>query len=61
MKTQTIRLFDVFVLGPAMIVAGSKLVARSHPVLGTFVSLAGLGTSVYNWRNYRDVEGKRST
>jgi hypothetical protein len=50
MKTQAIRLFDVFILGPAMLYAGWML--RSKPI-GTFLAVSGVLTSAYNWDNYQ--------
>lgn len=51
MKTQTIRLIDVFLLGPAMVVAGMRL-ASSSPILGPFIVVSGVLTIGYNGRNY---------
>jgi len=50
-KAQGVRLFDVFILGPAMIWAGVEL-QRRRPGLGGFIAIAGAGTIVYNARNY---------
>ena len=51
MKAQGVRLFDVFILGPAMIWAGVELQKR-RAGLGTFIAVAGAGTILYNARNY---------
>jgi hypothetical protein len=49
-KTQTIRLLDVFVLGPAMILR-SREAGQSE--LEKFLWIAaGIGTIVYNGANY---------
>lgn len=53
MKAQNVRLFDVFVLGPAMIWAGYKLAQKP---IGKFLSIAGLGTIAYNWENYQRIK-----
>jgi hypothetical protein len=55
MKPQTVRLYDVFVIGPAMIWGGWELLDE-HPLLGSFLLAAGMGTVVYNGRNYLKVE-----
>jgi hypothetical protein len=52
MKAQKVRLFDVFVLGPAMVWAGYQLAPKP---IGKLISLAGLGTIAYNWENYQRV------
>lgn len=54
MKPQNIRLFDVFVLGPAMIYAGTRLDVRYRDTsgLGPFMAAMGIATIVYNGRNY---------
>jgi hypothetical protein len=51
MKTQTIRVADVLVIGPLMVWAGLKLRAE-HPVAGSALALMGAGTVVYNGRNW---------
>ncbi len=53
-KTQWIRLWDVFGLGPMMIVVG--LATRSRrPVLGPAVAFFGVTTMAYNAYNYWKV------
>lgn len=47
-KSQNVRLFDIFILGPLMIYAGVKY---PHPV-NKIVALAGVGTIIYNLNNY---------
>lgn len=55
MKTQGIRLMDVFLLGPFMVWFGAS--AKSMPVWArTTMVLAGIGTSVYNGVNYLRVQ-----
>ena len=59
-KGQSVRLFDIAVLGPSMIFAGAaaSMAARRSPMLGvagliTFVG--GFGTIAYNAINYGRV------
>lgn len=60
MKAQPVRLFDVFVLGPLMIVAGVRLgTGAKEKVLGTFIGIAGAATIAYNARNYARVQGRK--
>lgn len=53
MKTQTIRLADVFVIGPLMIYGGWKL-RDTHPIAGPALMVTGAATVVYNGRNWLD-------
>jgi hypothetical protein len=48
-KGQTVRLIDVFVLGPFMLWAATQM--RSD-VARLTMATAGAATIVYNWRNY---------
>ena len=50
MKTQTIRLIDVFLLGPFMIWAGTQL---KGDITKTAMIGAGVATILYNARNYQ--------
>ena len=50
MKTQTIRLIDVFLLGPFMIWAGTQL--KGDWAKAAMIG-AGILTITYNARNYR--------
>lgn len=53
LKSQWVRLFDVYVLGPSMIVAGLRLAERRrHRGLGFFIAGTGVTTMLYNYRNY---------
>lgn len=52
-KSQPTRLMDVFVLGPMMVYAGMRLQKHGDGVLGLAILLSGVGTMVYNARNYR--------
>ena len=53
MKTQTVRLIDVFVLGPFMIWTGLQL---KNEYAKTAMIVAGSLTMSYNWQNYRMYE-----
>ena len=53
MKTQNIRLVDVFVLGPFMVhLAQKSSMTRNERVL---LALAGIATILYNGANYLEV------
>jgi hypothetical protein len=55
-NSQGVRMFDVFLLGPAMIIAGSQ--AR-NPAVRSVVMAAGAGTILYNGANYLAVQRRR--
>jgi len=52
MKTQTVRLIDVFVLGPFMMWAGTQLENDTAKAAMVF---AGIATMSYNWANYLEA------
>jgi len=52
MKTQPIRLLDVFFLGPVMLWAGLQKTSLPQFARSTLM-IGGIATIVYNWRNYR--------
>lgn len=55
MKSQSVRLVDVFVLGPFMLWAGSQ--TRGLPEWARAALLVGgLATVLYNAQNYLEVE-----
>ena len=54
MKTQDIRLIDVFVLGPFMIWAGYEI-GKKKDFAGMVMAAAGVATMAYNWENYKEV------
>ena len=56
-KTQRIRLVDVFLLGPLMIYA-STVIPKRHPATKAGMALFGVSTIVYNWRNYLRVQNR---
>lgn len=50
-KTQEVRLLDVFALAPFMVWFG--LAAKKMPEGARIIMvLSGIGTALYNWRNY---------
>lgn len=54
-KPQSVRLVDVFVLGPACLAVAYGLPMRS-PLARAFWALAGIGTIYYNARNFLAVQ-----
>lgn len=50
-KSQEVRLWDVLVLGPFMI--GMALTSRPSPLLRVLLGAVGVGTILYNLRNYQ--------
>lgn len=54
-KTQRVRLMDVFLLGPFMVFAAVKLHGAGHRKTAALMAVAGIGTSAYNARNYLRV------
>lgn len=51
MKSQNVRLFDMFILSPAMIVTGVNAKGINQ-ILKTFMVLSGIGTFFYNRYHY---------
>lgn len=56
-RSQPIRIFDVLVLGPAMIYAAYVL--KGDKRLKSFILVGGIGTIVYNFKNYLKIEARR--
>lgn len=54
-KPQTVRLIDVFLLGPACLAVAYGLPMKS-PRARAFWAVAGIGTIYYNARNYLAVQ-----
>lgn len=52
-KAQAVRLFDVFVLGPAMIYIGTQ--NRFSKPLDAMLLLSGIGTIIFNGYNYLQI------
>ena len=61
MKTQTIRLVDVFLIGPLMMSAGRRVAAQGGNVEGGLLMLLGFATIAYNGANYMTREQRRGT
>lgn len=53
--TQAVRLVDVFLLGPAMIHAGSK----QKGLIGLFVAASGFACSAWNAKRFLEARSKR--
>lgn len=54
LKSQTIRLLDVFAIGPLMVYGGWRLSKLPrHKTVGTVLAFLGISTIIYNWVNYR--------
>ena len=51
MKPQSVRLADVFVIGPLMWWGGMQL-RDEYPTQGSLLALLGVGTVIYNGRNW---------
>lgn len=51
MKPQNVRLLDVFLIGPMMVLGGMKLYKKNN-LLGGGLFITGIGTVVYNGNNY---------
>ncbi len=56
MKTQFIRLADVFFIGPVMIYAGNRLRKQGDKTLGGVLALLGVATILYNGKNYLEQD-----
>jgi hypothetical protein len=52
MKTQTIRLLDVFLIGPLMMSAGRRVAAQGGGIEGGLLMFLGFATIAYNGANY---------
>lgn len=57
-KTQTIRVADVFVIGPMMVWGGAALGRTGHPVAGLILAAMGVGTVVFNGVNWFRVQAQ---
>lgn len=56
-KTQAIRMLDVILIGPAMVAAAWEL-RTSSPALSFILGVSGVGTVLYNFRNYLEQEAR---
>lgn len=54
-KTQLIRVFDVILIGPLMVMGGRDL-GRSLPIAGGLLEFFGISTIVYNARNWYRID-----
>jgi hypothetical protein len=59
MKSQDIRLLDVFVLGPFMIWAGYEI-GKKKDLAGMVLAASGVATIAYNWKNYKAIENEKT-
>ncbi len=50
-KSQTIRVLDVLLIGPLMVMGGNAL-RKQHPELGTLLAVFGITTVAYNAANF---------
>lgn len=57
-KSQTVRLLDVFLYGPFLMYASTTKKLTSTTRIG-LVSL-GIGTIIYNWVNYVKIQKQES-
>lgn len=57
-KSQEVRLLDVLVLGPFMI--GVALISKPPPLVRVLLGVAGVGTIIYNLRNYQLTKERES-
>jgi hypothetical protein len=55
MKSQTVRILDVVLIGPLMVWGGVR-VREEHPLRGWLLAALGVATVWYNGRNYLLVE-----
>jgi hypothetical protein len=54
-KSQAVRLLDVFVLGPGMLYAAS-VIPDKHLYTKAFLAITGITTMTYNWRNWQRIQ-----
>lgn len=50
-KTQVVRVLDVVLVGPLMILGGERM-KSAYPIAGNLLSFFGVSTIVYNARNW---------
>lgn len=55
-KAQAIRVLDVVLVGPLMLIGGHELSKADRPITGNLLSFFGMSTMVYNARNFYLVE-----
>jgi hypothetical protein len=54
-KSQAVRLADVFLIGPLMVWGGYEL-KKSNRTAGNALMALGVGTALYNGYNYRQIQ-----
>ena len=56
-KSQTVRLADIFIYGPFLVYAATskKLIPSTRIGLITL----GIGTTIYNWMNYTKIKRQK--
>ena len=54
-KSQQVRLIDVFLLGPAMVYVALQA-KKAPPLIRGFVAVSGVATTFYNGINYIELE-----
>lgn len=59
-KSQDVRLLDVFFIGPLMIWGGYALHAQGRAVAGPTLALLGLTTMIYNGYNHEIVRRRNA-
>lgn len=52
LKTQWIRVADVILIGPLMVAGGVALSRTNKPLLGILLGALGIGTILFNGRNW---------
>lgn len=57
-KSQPVRLLDVFLIGPLMIWGGYALDAQGHRYAGPALALLGFTTIIYNGYNHEIVRAR---
>mgnify|MGYP001564135191 CR=1 FL=1 len=58
MKSQQVRLIDVFAIGPGLIYAASK--NRLTKIEKNFLLVTGIATILYNLKNYIELRGSKN-
>lgn len=56
-KAQPVRVFDVLILGPVMVLAAAQV---KNPLYRAVLALGGVGTIVYNAANYAKIRRRRA-
>jgi hypothetical protein len=53
-KTQQIRMLDVWALGPLMLYAAG-LIPKKHGLTKAALAVTGIATIAFNWHNYQRI------